>query len=493
MSTLPLSDIVNISVVVSPAATIGSNFNLGLIVGTSTIISASDRVKVYTGLSDMINAGFTSIMPEYKAAQIYFSQSSQPTQIAVGRWDKTGSETEVQAVTACRQKNTDWYACYLCNATKTNIEAISAYVEAAQPSSVFFYTTVDSDVLAGTDGNIMKVLKAAGYMRSIGQYSSSGDILTAGKEASAGSPSTDISGTTSPTFKIAVDGDVTSHSLTLTPAGLNTGILIAAAMQVAIRALSGAYAAMTVTFTNNVYVITSGTVGINSKVRITNGATNDVAAALKIGAANSAVDTDGSYTSGDAAVAIMGYAMGANTGLANTAYILAYKAEVGATPELLTEDQITIINNQNGNYYINRGNTSNMFQQGVSANGTHFDELINLDMLKSDIQLAVINLLTGVSKVPQTESGVTLLISVIAKACNKAKDRGFLAPGVWNAPSILSLNTGDALSQGYIILAASIASQSEDDRANRIAPPIYVCVKLAGAIEFVTIQVNVNR
>lgn len=369
MSTLPLSDIVNINVVLSPAATIRSGFNIGLIVGTSTAISATDRVKLYTKADDMLTDGFTNSSPEYKAAVLYFNQYPKPTKLVVGRWDTTGSETAVQAITACRAANTDWYACYLCGAAKTDIEAIAPYIESAEPLSSHFYTTEDTDALAGTAGNVMLALQTAGYMRSIGQYS----------------------------------------------------------------------------------------------------------------------------TYPDAAASIMGYAMGANSGLANTAYTLAYKQEVGVTPEVLTVTQLGIMKAQNGNYYVNRGNTKNVFQQGVMANGMHFDELINLDMLVNDIQLGIMDLLTSVAKVPQTEGGVTLLINAITGPCESALTRGFLAPGVWNAPSILNLNTGDSLVKGYAILSDSIANQSATDRANRIAPPIYVCLKLAGAIEFVNIQINVNR
>ncbi|HWQ41322.1 MAG TPA: DUF3383 family protein [Desulfosporosinus sp.] len=369
MSTLPLSDIVNISVVVSPVATIRSGFNLGLIVGSSAVILAPDRVKVYTSTDDMIADGFTSTQAEHKAAVIYFSQSPRPSKVAIGRWDKTGTETALQAITACRAKNTDWFACYLCGALKDDILAVAPYVESCEPESTFFYTTSDADVLEGTAGNVMLTLQALGYKRTIGQYS----------------------------------------------------------------------------------------------------------------------------TSVDAAVAIMGYAMGANTGLANSAYTLAYKQEIGVIPEALTNNQVTLIKSQSGNVYINRGNTYNLFEQGIMANGMHFDEVLNLDMLVNDIRIGVMDLLAGTAKVPQDEGGITLLISGITGPCDSALNRGFLSPGVWNAPSILNLSTGDMLSKGYVILTESIDDQSAVDRAARIAPPIYVCVKLAGAIEFVAIQINVNR
>lgn len=113
-----------------------------------------------------------------------------------------------------------------------------------------------------------------------------------GFETGGASPSTDITGLTTPQFKIAVDGGSPSN-VTLTVLGCNTGAAVAAQMQTAIRALGGAFAAVDVTFTGGVYVITSGTMGVNSQVRITAGTADDVSAALKIGAANGAVDTQG--------------------------------------------------------------------------------------------------------------------------------------------------------------------------------------------------------
>jgi len=163
------------------------------------------------------------------------------------------------------------------------------------------FTTYATNATANTADTVAHALGRApvGYMLVNSQKGGRpfhGGTVVAGYETGAASPSTDISGGSATTFKIAVDSDTvtpTYQSVTLTLTGLNTGAGIAAAMQTAVRALSGIYVAVTVTFTNSVYVITSGTTGSASKVRIAAGATNDVAAALKIGAVNGAVDTDG--------------------------------------------------------------------------------------------------------------------------------------------------------------------------------------------------------
>ena len=134
-----------------------------------------------------------------------------------------------------------------------------------------------------------------------------------------------------------------------------------------------------------------------------------------------------------------------------------------------------------------------MFESGVMANGTWFDEMINLDMLANNMQLSIMDLLKSTNKIPQTESGVTQIKLAIKPDLDKMVTTGFLAPGVWNGPPILTLATGDTLPDGYIILSEAIADQSQADRDARIAPPIYTPLKLAGAIHSVVLQIDVNR
>lgn len=367
--TQSLSSIVNVTVQVSPISAVNSAFNLGLIVGDSTVISVADRVKLYSGTDDMISGGWTGTEPEYLAAQIYFSQSPRPDKVAVGRWDTTGTETATQAVTACRAKNGDWYAVYVCDAIKADILAIAAYIETATPLSLYFYDTQDAEVPAGTAGNVMVTLNSLKRHRTFGQYS----------------------------------------------------------------------------------------------------------------------------TSDHAVAAAMGYAMGANTGLANSAYTLAYKTEVGVMPEDLTTTEVDTVLGYKGNVYTNFGATYDLLVQGTMADGVSFDEVLNLDVLTNEIQTAVMNSLTQAPKIPQTEDGVSLLVSAITDPCENARVRGVIAPGIWNAAPVLNLKTGDTLSTGYMVLAESIANQSQTDRDARKSPPIYVPIKLAGAIEHVVIGIIVNR
>ena len=374
MSNITLDDIVSIDVSFSPTAAVRAQFNLGLIVGNSTVISAATRVVVYNTLAEMATAGFDIGDAEYLAAQLYFAQTPTPSRLAIGRWDDaTGDtpETLVAALGACRLANTEWYAFTVVEglAFATDpvayIPLIAAWAETAVPSCVYFYpVSLEADMLS-----IFTDLKGHSYKRSIGQYS-----------------------------------------------------------------------------------------------------------------------TDSAY----AVAAIMGYAMGANAeGL--PAYDLAYKTNIGIAVEDLSSAELDSILAANGNVYINQGGTYDLFRQGVMANGSHFDEILGIDMIVNGLQTAVMNALTSSPKLPQTEGGMLLLISALTAPLELARSQEFIAPGIWTAAPVLNLETGATLSQGYLIQSGAISAQSSADRAARKAPPIYICIKLAGSIEYVTITLNVDR
>ncbi|MBE9695411.1 DUF3383 family protein, partial [Escherichia coli] len=85
---LPVSNVVNVDVIISPKAATGRNFGALLILGSSTVIPVQERIRLYASVED-IGEDFGVDSPEYKAAQVFFSQSPKPTQVYVGRWAKT--------------------------------------------------------------------------------------------------------------------------------------------------------------------------------------------------------------------------------------------------------------------------------------------------------------------------------------------------------------------------------------------------------------------
>lgn len=94
---LPVSNVVNVDVIMSAVAATGRNFGALLILGTSTVIPVTERIRQYSAIED-IGDDFGVDSPEYEAATIFFSQSPKPTLVYIGRWAKTLAEGEAGAV-----------------------------------------------------------------------------------------------------------------------------------------------------------------------------------------------------------------------------------------------------------------------------------------------------------------------------------------------------------------------------------------------------------
>ncbi|HDT6599757.1 DUF3383 family protein [Raoultella ornithinolytica] len=377
---LPVSNVVNVDVIMSPVAATGRNFGALLILGTSTVIPVTERIRQYSAIED-IGDDFGVDSPEYEAATIFFSQSPKPTLVYIGRWAKTLAEGEAGAVETLLQavnaslQYTNWYGLAIADSAdlvEADVISVAAAIEASSLSRILAVTTDDVNVLvAGNTDNIGYKLKAAGYGRTFWQYSSSSKYA----------------------------------------------------------AISAFGRAFTVNFTGN-----------------------------------------------------------------NTTITLKFKTEPGVTYETLTTAQAAAIDAINGNVYVYYANDTAIIQQGVMANGDFFDERHGLDWLQNYVQTNLYNLLyTSTTKIPQTDAGVTRLMTSVEASLDQAVNNGLVAPGVWNGGPIGQIESGDTLTKGYYVYADAVANQAQSDREARKSPVIQAALKLAGAIHYGDVQINVVR
>ena len=173
MAGLSVSDVVNVTVNVSPTAAASRGFGTLLIIGDTQIITALQRVRTYTSLAGVL-VDFLVTSKEYLAAQVYFSQSPQPSSLMIGVWI-TG-ETPLQAVTACAAASSVWYACmFSCVTMPTTVQdlAVASFIEASSPSRVYGVVTQEAAALLIPDTtSIAYTMKNAGLSRTVVQYSS---------------------------------------------------------------------------------------------------------------------------------------------------------------------------------------------------------------------------------------------------------------------------------------------------------------------------------
>jgi len=377
---LPVSNVVNVDVIMSPTAAAGRNFGSLLILGTSTVIPVAERIRSYTRAED-IGEDFGTDSPEYSAAVAFFSQSPTPTQVFVGRWAKTlepgesGTvETLLQAVNAALQF-TNWYGLAIADSAElvdADVIAVAAAIQSSSLSRIFAVTTDDEGTLSTTSTtDLASKLNAAGYGRTFVQYSTSSKYA----------------------------------------------------------AISAFGRAFTVNFTGS-----------------------------------------------------------------NTAITLKFKTELGITYETLNSNQAAAVDAKNANAYVYYANDTAILQQGVMANGDFFDERHGLDWLQNYVQTNLFNLLyTSATKVPQTEAGITRLLSNVEASMDQSVTNGLVAAGIWNGGPIGQLDAGDTLTKGYYVYSSPLSSQAQSDREKRKAPLIQVACKLAGAVHYADVQINVVR
>ncbi|AZI51983.1 DUF3383 domain-containing protein [Pantoea agglomerans] len=201
-----------------------------------------------------------------------------------------------------------------------------------------------------------------------------------------------------------------------------------------------------------------------------------------------------SSTSNYAALSAFGRAFTVDFTGNNTTITLKFKQEPGVTYETLTTTQAAALDAKNCNVYVYYANDTAILQQGVMGNGDFFDERHGLDWLQNYVQTNLFNLLyTSTTKVPQTDAGNTRIMANVEASMVQAVNNGLIAPGVWNGGALGQLAPGDTLTKGYYVYMAAISSQAQADREARKSVPVQVACKLAGAIHYASVQINVVR
>ncbi len=94
-SGLAVSDVINVTVNLSPTATPQRNFGALLMLGSSDVIDTSERKRQYANITG-VAADFGTTAPEYLAAVNFFSQAPQPALLYVGRWAQNATSGRIR-------------------------------------------------------------------------------------------------------------------------------------------------------------------------------------------------------------------------------------------------------------------------------------------------------------------------------------------------------------------------------------------------------------
>ncbi len=191
--------------------------------------------------------------------------------------------------------------------------------------------------------------------------------------------------------------------------------------------------------------------------------------------------------------AVMGLAMGLAAAMTAGAFALCYKTLRGVSPADLTEAEVSAIKAENGNVYVTRGFTRTVLENGATASGLRYDEVLYPDMICSDLQEAAVSILADApGKLPQTDAASAVFINAFVNILSGYAARGVLATAPWRGGALGPLQPGDVLENGFALWAESYDTQSDADRAAHKAMPVHAALALSGSAETLVITVNIT-
>ncbi len=495
--TLPASRIARVSVTLTPAGAMGQSLSNLLVLGTSAVIDTTERYRIYSDLAS-VAADFGTSADEYLAAQKWFSQAPQPTEILIGRWVNTASQGGLRGATlsGSQQVIATWNAVVnggfkyvldggaLTNVTgldfsgAANLNAVAGIIDTAIAGATCVWNATyqrfefTSSTTGATSSFAFLVAPTAGTDISamLGATSgSSGAYLFVGQAA-----------------EDAIDA-VTYMEISLGQQwyALFMPGLIPGTDDDDIVEIAGFLQG---TNTKHVYAVGTTQAGSISAV-----STTDIGYILaQLGYSRTAVQ----YSSEDAFAVVSMFAriLTTNYNGNNTVMTLKFKQEPGVIAEFLNTNQAEAVEAKNVNIFVEYDNGTAIIEQGVMSDGTFIDIVTGTDWLAVELQRTVYNLLyTSTTKIPQTDQGMSILTTACEAVCSQAVINGLLAPGVWNSGGFGQLAQGQYMPLGFYVYNAPVDTQNQADRAARLAMPIQIAAKLAGAIHSVDVAVTVNQ
>ena len=456
-TSLPLSLLVNVNVTVAPTAQTAPALNQGLIVGPSTIIpsvGANSRLRFYTTLAQAALDGFSTANPEYVALGMYLSQTPTPIGCWVGRQDLTADTVSI--------------------------------VDTAAEGTGYKVGDILTLVGSGATVQVSAITSPGGAVTGI-------TLLTGGTGATVATGIATTGGTgTGAEVNITAIGESFLQAVTACQLASTAwyGFMCVNAIKADHQALS-AYADASSGSCFYFYSTSDADAsqGLATSIFALNKAllyTNDLGI---YSTTQAGLFPNNAYT----AAAVMGAAMGNNTGLAGSYFNLMFVPITGVAPEPFNQaGQLTNITSVNGNVVVDIGPYQVLGGKALTPSGRYFDETLFLNSMAFDFQYAIANVFIG-QTIPLNNIGQQVIISAAKAICAKYASIGFVAAGVWNGGALLALTQGQSLPLGYFVQSDTYLNQTAAARAARQGMPVYVALVEAGSMDSISLAVQVQR
>lgn len=487
---LNIGRLVRATVNLAPLAAARRGFGTLMIAGDSNVIDGVERLRAYVDL-ESVAEDFGTSAPEYLAAALYFGQSPRPQNLMIGRWLRTATSGLIEGaiLTTAQQVMSLWTA-ITTGSFKITVDGVEKTLSALNFSGQTNLNGVASVINASLTGATI----AWDGSRFVLTSSTTGINSIVGYASATGS-GTDISTMlklTAATALVPVPGFAAETPVECAVALANQsgqwyGLSFAAATMPTDDQLEAVAAFIEGASISRILGVTETDTRVLDASYTTDLASRFEALAYK--------RTCVQFSANKYAIcSLIGRAFSVNFNANRSTITLMYKQEPGIVAENLTETQAQTLKAKRCNVFVQYMNDTTIIQYGVMSGQAYFDEIHGLDWFVDALQTAEYNLLyQSKTKIPQTDDGQNQLVNVASSVCQEAINNGLVAPGQWNADGFGQLARGDYLDQGFYIYTPPMAAQDQSIREQRIAPPLQIALKLAGAIHELDCIVDVNR
>ena len=444
----PISDLVSVTITRASTFPDSQGFGVPLFHTYHTVFP--ERIRYYTDLSEMVADGFTTSMDAYRMAAAALAQNPNVERFAIGRKETAPAfVTQVTITSAVQGQHVRFKVIEPVTGTVQQIDhTIGA---AATTTTVATAVELLTEALAGVDST------SAAAVISI-------TPTVAGRKVHV----YDLENATVAETTADADFDDDLAALQLIDDDWYAVAIDSKSQANIVKVAAWAEASeRPKLYVTQLHNTTSATTALDSSTVIGDAL---MASSYERTAMIFAFDSDD-----HADAAWLGMALTASPG----SITWANQVLAGVTARTLTTTQRNELAASNINYFQNiRGR--NVTQLGIVASGEYIDIIHGIDALKEDIQVSVLNVLTGRSKVPYTAPGFVVIENAILGALKRFE------PSDANGTDSLLVFKSSAVKM------PDLSTVSDADKSARRLRNVKFSAQLAGAVHSVSIAGNLD-
>lgn len=462
-----LDRIVDVAITIESAALSVAGFGRPLILATVVPADFTERYRLYTDPSGMLDDGFLAGNAAYIEALSLMSQRPRPSSFLIGRRATAVAQVDTIVVTA--PADTTTYGLTLNGVAFSDLTDSDATATETRDVLV-------AAINASTDVRIIGITAAAVSTDTLTLTANQAGIpftttIDAGDEA--------VLVLTNTTASVGIPEDLTAISAAITdPEQDWYALLIAQRDRDTIMTVAPIIEAQ-----RKMFFAQSNDAAILSAAYDSGSPRADVASELKAG---SYTRTSLIFNDSDAEAAASAW-VGRCISATPAAITWMFKELAGITAKKFTDTEYANLLSKNANGYMPMAGRSMTFK-GTVGSGEFIDIIRGVDKLYSRIQENVFGALIKLPKVPFTARGLQVPAAGIRNALNEAVRDGLIADS-------RTTTDGDVESPAYTLTVPAIEDIPASDRANRRIPesnPYSFEGTLAGAVHLVTVRGTVS-